>query len=150
MQGERNVSGARRNQLAVSTAVRGPGERSHLAEDARTGDHDLATPTSKLVKNWANAAGEINPIADAIENKSMRFIAGSSDHHPTMRTPKPVGMMPYQTLTSTDKICNIYRLPAKPRPQAAIFANAENRLLALAPRPHAWPTLDGQQSVEVT
>ena len=78
-------------------AFRSPGEPSHLAEDARTGDHDLATPTSKLVKNWANAAAEINPIADAIENTLMRFI-GSSDHRATMReTPKPVGMMPYQT-----------------------------------------------------
>ena len=38
------------------------------------------------MKPWANAAVEINPnpIADAIENKSMRFI-GSSDHHLTMR-----------------------------------------------------------------
>src|SRR5215469_11936246 len=58
----------------------------------------MAFPTSKLGKrNWANAAVEINPIADAIENKSMRFITGSSDHHPIMRTLKLFGMMPYQT-----------------------------------------------------
>jgi SEFIR domain len=43
MRAEQSVPSPRRSQLSVSTALRGPGERSHLAEDVRTGDHDLAT-----------------------------------------------------------------------------------------------------------
>jgi hypothetical protein len=43
MRAEQRVSGPRRHQLAVSTAFRVPCERSHVDEDVRGGDDDLAT-----------------------------------------------------------------------------------------------------------
>jgi hypothetical protein len=48
-QQSRNVSTPRRNRSAGSTAFHGPSGRSYLAEDARRGNHDLAT----AVEIWA-------------------------------------------------------------------------------------------------
>jgi len=115
-------------------SVRG---RQHNGRRKPFGTGNLhSLPEVEVRKNLSKCSSRNQPKADAIENKS-RLPRSTPDNAGNSKTCRNVALPDFKQ--STDEICNIYHLPAKPGPQATILTNAENSLLALAPGRHPKP-----------